>query len=99
MGKLTGWIVAAILLCGWGQSINGNNRLPEHSSVGIYKKQKVTVSDPDKGEIVLFLLNVAIGEFGKLLDKGYKCPVYCDVHHKHYYWENNEERHEQKSNI
>ena len=29
---------------------------------------------------------------GKKLDKGYRCPVYCGVDHKHYYWENHENK-------
>ena len=91
MVKLTCWILAITLLCSWCWPLYGNYSLPQYSSIRVHT--------PDAGEIVLFLLNVAIGEFGKLLDKGYKCPVYCDVHHKHYYWENNEEKHEQKSNI
>ena len=37
-----------------------------------------------------------MGEIGKKLDNGYKCPVYCEVTHKHIYWEKNEA---EKSNI
>ena len=44
----------------------------------------------DIGNIVMFAIAVCFGEVGKKLDKGYKCPVYCDVEHKHIYWENYE---------
>ena len=46
----------------------------------------------DIGNIVMFLIAVGFGEVGKKLDKGYKCPVYCAVDHKHYYWENHENK-------
>ena len=50
----------------------------------------------DIGNIVMFVIAVCFGEVGKKLDKGYKCPVYCDVAHIHIYWENYEEK---ESNI
>ena len=56
----------------------------QYSSLGIHQE--------DKGEILLFLINVAVHKAGKKLDKGYKCPVYCGVDHKHYYWENHENK-------
>ena len=37
----------------------------------------------DIGSIVMFLIVVGLGELGKKLDKGYICPVYCEVNHKH----------------
>ena len=51
----------------------------QHSSVGIQQE--------DKGEILLFLINVVVHKVGKKLDKGYRCPTYCTVDHKHIYWE------------
>ena len=56
----------------------------QHSSMGIQQE--------DKGKILLFLINVAVHMAGKKLDKGYKCPVYCAASHKHYYWENHENK-------
>ena len=56
----------------------------QHSSIRIHKE--------DQGEILLFLINVVITKVGKKLDKGYRCPVYCGVDHKHYYWENHENK-------
>ena len=56
----------------------------QHSSLGIQQE--------DKGEILLFLINIVVNKVGKKLDKGYKCPVYCGVDHKHYYWENHENK-------
>ena len=40
----------------------------------------------------MFVLIVIIGETGKDLDTKYKCPVYCNVTHKHNYWEKDEEK-------
>jgi hypothetical protein len=40
---------------------------------------------PDTGELVFFVLYVIMGEIGKKLDKGYMCPSYCEVKHKHMY--------------
>ena len=56
----------------------------QHSSVGIQQE--------DKGEILLFLINVVVHKVGKKLDKGYKCPLYCGVNHKHIYWKEDEEK-------
>ena len=50
----------------------------------------------DIGNIVMFLIVVGLGEIGKKLDKGYRCPVYCEVDHKHIYWEKDETK---ESNI
>ena len=36
---------------------------------------------------------------GKRLDKGYKCPLYCGVDHKHIYWEYDEVKSNQESNL
>ena len=81
-------IIQYILLCFiWELGFN-DLRCAEHSSIRIHKE--------DVGEITLFILYIAINELGKVLDRKYKCPVYCDVNHIHYYWENNEEA---KSNI
>lgn len=88
MGKLTCWTLTIALLCSWSQFIYGNNSLPQYRSVGI--------NSEDKDKIALFVLYVVISEYGKKLDKGYKCPVYCGVRHKHIYWENHEVK---KSNI
>tara|TARA_Y100000310_G_scaffold237640_1_gene240931 strand:- start:628 stop:885 length:258 start_codon:yes stop_codon:yes gene_type:complete len=54
------------------------------------------IQQEDAGEILLFLINVAVTIAGKKLDKGYKCPLYCGVDHKHIYWEYDEVK---KSNI
>jgi len=48
------------------------------------------IHQEDKGEILLFLINVVIHKVGKKLDKGYKCPLYCGVDHKHILWEYDE---------
>ena len=48
------------------------------------------------GKIIMFILIVCIGELEKKLDKGYRCPLYCDIEHIHYYWEQDEDK---KGNI
>ena len=61
-------------------------------SLGWSQHSSIRIQQEDKGEILLFLINVAVHMAGKKLDKGYKCPVYCGVDHKHYYWENHENK-------
>ena len=91
MGKLTCWIMAIILLCWGSRPVYGNNSLPQYSSVRIYA--------PNAGEIVFLTLYIMVLEVGKKLDKGYECPVYCDVDHKHYFREIYEKEYEQESDI
>jgi hypothetical protein len=88
MAKLTYWLMAVILLCQFGWNIPTGNIHPEYRSMG-----------NDAGKIILFLLYVAISEYGKKLDKGYKCPLYCGVDHKHILWEYDEVKSNQKSNL
>ena len=61
-------------------------------SLGWCQYSSIRIQQEDKGEILLFLINEAVHMAGKKLDKGYKCPVYCAVDHKHYYWENDEDK-------
>ena len=91
MAKLTCWILAITLLCSWCWPGNGFDRMRKYRSMGVHEK--------NAGQIALFLLAVAVVIIGKTLDKEYKCPVYCDVKHAHYYWEKDEENHEQESNL
>ena len=81
-------LVQLILLCLLWQLGTISPGWGQHSSVGIQQE--------DKGEILLFLINVLVHATGKKLDKGYKCPLYCGVDHKHIYWEYNEVK---KNNI
>jgi hypothetical protein len=81
-------LVQLILLCQLWQLGFTSPRGPEYSSIRFQQE--------DRGEILLFLIAVVVGEIGKKLDKGYRCPVYCDVDHKHIYWEKYET---EKSNI
>ena len=73
-----------ILLCLFWQLGFVSPGWGQYSSLGIHQE--------DKGEILLFLINVVVHMAGKKLDKGYKCPVYCAASHKHYYWENHENK-------
>ena len=50
----------------------------------------------DIGNIVMFLIVIGLGIIEKKLDKDYRCPVYCEVKHIHYYWEKDEDK---KGNI
>ena len=77
-------LIQLILLCFIWQLGTVSVGWCQHSSLGIQQE--------DKGEILLFLINVVVHKVGKKLDKGYKCPVYCGVDHKHYYWENDENK-------
>jgi len=84
------WFLQLILLCQLfqlGTPLRGGT---QHSSLGIH--QEGIASEEDIGEIVFFLLYILIVEIGKKLDKGYRCPVYCEVKHEHIYYE-------EKSNI
>ena len=65
-------------------------------SPGWSQYSSVRIQQEDQGEILLLLINVVVHIVGKKLDRGYKCPVYCDVSHKHIYWENYET---EKSNL
>ena len=57
---------------------------------GLYSS--IRFQQEDAGKILLALINVTVHKVGKKLDKGYRCPVYCGVDHKHYYWENDEDK-------
>ena len=81
-------LIQLILLCLIWQLGTISPGWSQHSSVGIQQE--------DAGEILLFLINVAVTIVGKKLDKGYRCPLYCGVDHKHIYWEKYET---EKSNI
>ena len=81
-------VIQLILLCLLWQLGTVSLGWGQHSSIRIQQE--------DRGEILLFLINVSVHMVGKKLDKGYKCPVYCSVDHKHYYWENHEK---EESNI
>ena len=65
-------------------------------SPGWGQHSSIRIQQEDQGEILLFLINVAVTIAGKKLDKGYKCPLYCGVDHKHIYWEYDEVK---KSNL
>ena len=81
-------VIQLILLCLLWQLGTVSLGWSQHSSIRIQQE--------DKGEILLFLINVVVHKIGKKLDKGYKCPVYCAIDHIHYYWENHENK---ESNI
>ena len=61
-------------------------------SIGWGQYSSIRFQQEDAGKILLALINVTVHKVGKKLDKGYRCPVYCGVDHKHYYWENHENK-------
>ena len=75
MGELRDRIIAIILLVVWCSMVCAGDWNPQHRSV--------VINTPDTGKIVFFIIYVILGEIGKKLDKGYQCPVYCEVNHKH----------------
>ena len=79
MGKLNHRLVAIALLGIWCTFLSSAN------FNGQYRGVEFHPSDP--GEIVFFILYVVLGEIGKKLDKSYRCPIYCEVKHKHIYRE------------
>ena len=87
MVQLSHWALQFILLCQLWQLGTTSIGWPEYSRVGIYQKAEF-ISQEDLGDIVLFIIVVIVGEIGKKLDKGYICPVYCEVDHKHRILEN-----------
>ena len=47
---------------------------------------KIIFSKEDWGEIVMFLIIIAVNKFGNYIEnnpKYYSCPSYCEVIHKH----------------
>ena len=75
MGKLNSRIIATVLLVVWCTMVCAGDWNPQHRSV--------VINTPDTGKIIFFIIYVILGEIGKKLDKGYQCPVYCEVNHKH----------------
>ena len=80
MGKLNGRIMAIAFLVVWCTMVCAGDRRTEYRGV--------VINTPDTGEIVFFIIYVIIGEYAKKLDCGYRCPVYCEVNHKHIYGKN-----------
>ena len=80
------WPLQFVLLCQLWQLGTPCFGRTEHSSVGVYQKVQF-ISEEDVGDIVLFGLFVLFGKIGEKLDKGYRCPTYCEADHKHIYWE------------
>jgi hypothetical protein len=75
MGKLNSRLIGLILLVVWCSMVCADNSNSQY--------RRVFINEEDAGEIVYFLLYILISEYGKKLDKGYRCPVYCEVDHKH----------------
>ena len=61
-------------------------------SLGWGQYSSIRFQQEDAGKILLALINVTVHKVGKKLDKGYKCPLYCGVNHKHIYWKEDEEK-------
>ena len=77
------WLLQLVLLCQlWqlGTPCFGGSK---HSGLGVHTESAKT--EESIGAIAFFCLYVVIGEIGKKLDKGYRCPLYCEVNHTHIY--------------
>jgi replicative superfamily II helicase len=83
MGKLSHRIIAVVLLVAWVTMVCTGNWDPEYRGVVVHKA--ALFSRADAGQIALFLINAVVHITGKKLDKGYRCPVYCEVKHEHIY--------------
>ena len=82
MGKPYYRILQLILLCLFWEHSFASPGWTEYRSMDLYEE--------DVGEIIFFIVSVIITIIAKKLDKGYKCPLYCNVKHNHYYWEYHE---------
>ena len=49
------------------------------------------INEGDMDKIIICLCFIALGEWQKKLDVGYRCPVYCEVEHDHIYWKDEEQ--------
>ena len=79
MVKLSRRACAVILLVSWCTFLSSANFNSQYRSVEF--------DSSSAGDIILFILVVVAGEIGKKLDKGARCPDYCEAKHKHIYWE------------
>ena len=77
------WLIQLILLCQLWQLGTPCFGGPEHSGMGVHTKG--TQAEENIGNIIFFCIYVVMVEIGKKLDKGYLCPVYCEINHKHIY--------------
>ena len=80
MGKLNSRIIATLFLVAWCTMVCAGDWNPQYRSM--------VTNTSDTGKIIFFIIYVILGEIGKKLDKGYQCPVYCEVKHKHRIIEN-----------
>ena len=77
--KSGGRSVKYILLCSWCWLAPYGDSMPERRGVGN------DTPESSWGKVIYALLYVGLSELGKTLDKGYLCPDYCGVDHKHNY--------------
>ena len=79
MVKLSRRTCAVILLVSWCTFLSSADFNSQYRGMEFHSS--------DAGDIILFILVVVAGEIGKKLDKGARCPDYCEAKHKHIYWE------------
>ena len=80
MVKLSRRTYAVILLVSWCTFLSSANFNSQYRSVEF--------DSSSAGDIILFIIVIVTGEIGKKLEKGYRCPSYCETKHEHRYWEN-----------
>ena len=79
MAKPGSRFLKLLLLCSWCWMASYGYSMPEHRGVGDVQ------TESSWGKVIYFLLYVGLSELGKTLDKGYLCPGYCGIDHKHNY--------------
>ena len=77
------WFLQLILLCQLWELGFASTGGPKHSRLGVHPGTDST--EESIGNLTFFLIYIGLDKLGKKLDKGYICPVYCEVHHKHRY--------------
>ena len=77
------WFLQLILLCQLWELGFASTGGPKHSRLGVHPSTDST--EESIGNLTFFLIYVGLNKLGKKLDKGYICPVYCEVNHKHIY--------------
>ena len=79
MVKLSRRTCAVILLVSWCTFLSSANFNSQY--------RRMESNSSSAGDLIFFIVFVTANEIGKKLEKGYRCPDYCETKHKHIYWE------------
>ena len=80
MVKLSRRAYAVILLVSWCTFLSSANFNSQY--------RRMESNSSSAGDLIFFIVFVTANEIGKKLDKGARCPDYCETKHEHIYWEN-----------